>query len=201
MRIGIIGASGMVGSRIAAEALRRGHQVVAGTRGGTPVEGAEALAIDLADTAAVTALADDVDALVVSVSGGRDGTLGTGVIDAHRALLAARPGTRLFVVGGAGALEAAPGVLVKDTEGFPPEYFAEASTFTEVLDLYRAAEGVDWTMLAPSPVIAPGERTGEYVLGTDSPAGESVSAEDFAVAALDELETPAHRNSRFTVAN
>ena len=56
-------------------------------------------------------------------------------------------------------------------------------------------------MLAPSPVIAPGERTGAYVLGTDSPAGESVSAEDFAVAALDELETPAHRNARFTVAN
>jgi putative NADH-flavin reductase len=50
-------------------------------------------------------------------------------------------------------------------------------------------------------VIAPGERTGTYKVGADSPAGGSVSAEDFAVALLDEIEKPAHRRQRFTVAN
>jgi putative NADH-flavin reductase len=41
-------------------------------------------------------------------------------------------------------------------------------------------------------VIAPGERTGAYKTGADSPAGESISAEDYAVALLDEIEKPAH---------
>ena len=44
------------------------------------------------------------------------------------------------------------------------------------------AEGPDWTYLSPSPVIAPGERTGSYRLGLDSPAGDFVSAEDYAAA-------------------
>ena len=70
-----------------------------------------------------------------------------------------------------------------------------------MLDLYRAAEGLDWTMLAPAPVIAPGERTGRYTVELDVPAGDQVSAEDFAVALVDELERPAHRGERFTVAS
>ncbi len=56
-------------------------------------------------------------------------------------------------------------------------------------------------MLSPAPVIAPGERTGKYRLGSNSPIGESVTAEDFAVAIVDELEKPSHTGSRFTVAN
>jgi putative NADH-flavin reductase len=50
-------------------------------------------------------------------------------------------------------------------------------------------------------VIAPGQRTGTYKVGAAAPAGDSVSAEDFAVALLDEIEKPAHRRKRFTVAN
>lgn len=50
-------------------------------------------------------------------------------------------------------------------------------------------------------MLAPGERTGSYVEGIDSPVGESVSAEDLSVAIVDELERGNHRNQRFTVAN
>jgi uncharacterized protein len=50
-------------------------------------------------------------------------------------------------------------------------------------------------------VIAPGQRTGTYTLGEDSPAGTQISAEDFAVALLDEIERPTHHERRFTVAN
>jgi putative NADH-flavin reductase len=49
-------------------------------------------------------------------------------------------------------------------------------------------------------MIAPGERPG-YVLGTDSPAGDSVTTSDFADAIVDELETPAYAGRRFTVAS
>jgi putative NADH-flavin reductase len=56
-------------------------------------------------------------------------------------------------------------------------------------------------MLAPAPEIAPGKRTGAYLVGKDSPVGDIISAEDFAVAVVDELEKPAHSGTRFTVAN
>lgn len=44
-------------------------------------------------------------------------------------------------------------------------------------------------------MIAPGQRTGVYRVGSDSPIGDAISAEDFA-----ELEKPAHTGTRFTVA-
>ena len=50
-------------------------------------------------------------------------------------------------------------------------------------------------------LIAPGQRTGVYRVGSDSPIGDAISAEDFAVAIVDELEKPAHTGTRFTVAN
>lgn len=55
--------------------------------------------------------------------------------------------------------------------------------------------------MAPSPVIAPGKRTGEYMTADDVPAGEGVSTQDFAVALIDEAENPTHRQARFTVAS
>ncbi|MGH3409599.1 MAG: hypothetical protein ACRDRJ_44955 [Streptosporangiaceae bacterium] len=60
---------------------------------------------------------------------------------------------------------------------------------------------MDWTYLSPAPVIQPGERTGGYRVGLDSPAGESISAADYAIALLDEIDQPAHRRQRFTVAS
>jgi putative NADH-flavin reductase len=50
-------------------------------------------------------------------------------------------------------------------------------------------------------VIAPGERTGSYDVGLESPVGDAISIEDYAVALVDEIETPAHVRQRFTVAN
>ena len=53
-------------------------------------------------------------------------------------------------------------------------------------------------------MFAPGERTGRFRLGTDQlltdAAGKSwISMEDYAIALLDELETPRHVRQRFTV--
>lgn len=200
MKITVIGATGMVGQRVVAEALSRGHEVVAGSRRGTPVDVAEALTIDLSDTDVVIAQMAASDATVIAVPPARDGGSHEPTLAAHRALIEARPEGRLLVVGGAGALQVGDTQL-RNTPGFPAEYKPESDTFAAVLDLYRAAEGLDWTMLAPAPVIAPGERTGRYTVELDVPAGDQVSAEDFAVALVDELERPAHRGERFTVAS
>lgn len=201
MKITVIGATGMVGSRIVAEAARRGHDLTAVSRSGAATEGASrTAAMALGDTPAVTAAIDASDATVIAVSPDRSGGSHEPTLQAHRGLIAARPRGRFLVVGGAGSLEV-DGVRLKDTPGFPPAYYNEATTFSTILDLYRASTDLDWTMLSPAPVIAPGERTGTYRVGSDSPIGDTISAEDFAVAIVDELEKPAHAGTRFTVAN
>ena len=199
MKIIVYGATGMVGSQIAEAALARGHEVTAVSRSGADVAGATALVADIADTDIFSALAADADAVVVAVPPDRTGGPAEPMVDAHRRLIAARPDARLLVVGGAGSLLVGDGRLV-DAPGFPDAYKPEAKAFTTVLDDYRASSGLDWTLVSPSPMIAPGERTG-YVLGTDSPVGDSVTTSDFADAIVDELEVPAHKGRRFTVAS
>ena len=111
---------------------------------------------------------------------------------------------RYFVVGGAGSLEVAPGVRLIDTPEFPAIYKAEATKGAEFLELLRKSAGdLDWTFLSPAAMFVPGERTGKFRLGKDqllaTDKGSSISFEDYAIAAVDELEKPAHIGERFTV--
>ncbi|MEJ2365220.1 MAG: NAD(P)H-binding protein [Deltaproteobacteria bacterium] len=201
MKIAVFGGTGMIGSRVVSEASRRGHEVTAISRSNSLPEGAiKSVAMGLNDTPDVVTLIESNDATVISVSPDRSGGSHEPILQAHRDLIAAKPSGRILVVGGAGSLEI-DGVRLKDSPGFPPTYYKEASTFSTILDLYRASKGLKWTMLSPAPMIAPGERTGAYRVGTDNPIGDSISAEDFAVAIVDELEKPAHIGMRFTVAN
>jgi putative NADH-flavin reductase len=200
MKIAVYGATGMVGREIAAEAVARGHEVTAVSRGGADVPGASARAAELGDLATYKQLAGAHDAVVFSVAPPRNGDSHAAFVDAHEAISETLVPARVFVVGGAGATEV-DGVQLKDLPGFPDAYRPEAVSMAEVLEAYNSASGLNWTMLAPAPRIAPGERTGTYRLGVDSPAGDAVSTQDFAVAVLDELEAPKHENRRFTVAN
>ena len=202
MKIAVIGATGMVGSRTVAEAARRGHVVDAYSRSGRTVEGADlSAALDLADTPAVLDVIGRHDVtLIAVVSSHRGENLDQDVAN-HRALIDAAPTGRFVVVGGAGALQADETTRLKDTPDFPEQFRKEAQAFSDVLDLYRDSEGLHWSMLAPAPMIAPGERTGSYRTELDVPAGQSISAEDFAVALVDEAESDAHAGRRFTVAH
>ncbi len=73
------------------------------------------------------------------------------------------------------------------------------------LDFYRNSHGVTWTYMSPPPGrFAPGERLGHYRTGTDWPVVDRegnarISHEDYAVALVDEIESPSHLNARFTV--
>ena len=188
MKINVIGATGMVGREVVAEAAARGHEVVAYSRSGNAVEGA--------------AHAAALDVTIIAVSAGRGCQDPQPVIDAYRALIAAQTAARIIAVGGAGSLNAdEAGTLIKDTPSFPADYYPEANAFATILQEFRNSHGVDWTVVAPSPVIAPGKRTGEYVTADDVPAGEGVSTQDFAIALIDEAENPTHRQARFTVAS
>jgi putative NADH-flavin reductase len=108
------------------------------------------------------------------------------------------------MVGGAGSLEVAPGLQLVDTPDFPAAWKSNALAAREALQIFRAAD-VDWTYVSPAAIIRPGERTGAFRVGTDqlltNEKGESIiSVEDFAVAILDEIETPRFVRRRFTVA-
>uniref|UniRef100_UPI000B10B595 NAD(P)-dependent oxidoreductase n=1 Tax=Actinomadura kijaniata TaxID=46161 RepID=UPI000B10B595 len=113
---------------------------------------------------------------------------------------------RLVVVGGAGSLEVAPGTRLVDTPDFPAIYKNESLAQAELLQVIRAEAGdLDWTYVSPAAEIAPGERTGTFRTGGDrllaDAAGDSrISAEDYAVALVDELEKPQAVGRRITVA-
>lgn len=201
MKIALIGATGFIGSRLLAELAARGHQVTAIVRSPEKVPaqaGVTAAKGDVLDRDGLAALIAGHDAVISSVH--------FSASDPAQLLAAVRQSgvRRYLVVGGAGSLEVAPGVKLFDTPEFPAVYLTEAKKGGAFLDLLKQENGLDWSFLSPSALIAPGERTGKFRLGKDQllvdAAGKSsISAEDYAVALVDELENPAHIRQRFTV--
>lgn len=201
MKILLIGASGMIGVRVADEARNRGHEVTGVTRSGVN----DTVVADAADTSAVARLAAGKDAVVLAIAPPRDGSDATApLLAAGRAVLEGlrKAGVRrLVIVGGAGSLEVAPGVRLVDTPDFPAMYKGEALAQGELLAVVRAEGGdLDWTYISPAAEINPGERTGAYRKGGDQLLGEHISAEDYAVALVDELESGESIGKRITVA-
>ncbi|MBU9370688.1 NAD(P)H-binding protein [Burkholderia multivorans] len=195
LNIALFGATGMIGSRIAAEAARRGHRVTAlSRRPGAPGDGITAKAADLFDPASVAAALPGHDVVASAYGPKQDDA--ANVVAAVKALVegARRAGLkRVVVVGGAGSLEVAPGKQLVDTEGFPAEYKAVALAHRDALDYLKTVDDLDWTFFAPAALIAPGERTGTFRTGTgklivDANGDSRISAEDYAVAFVDALE-------------
>src|SRR5580692_10412922 len=188
LKIALFGATGMVGSRIAAEAAGRGHQVSALARNPARVPAGvanlKAAQADLLDAASVAAAVRGHDVVASAYAPPQD-HLAT-LTDATRALVEgvrAAGLKRLVVVGGAGSLEVAPGKQLVDTEGFPDVYKAVALTHRDAFTFYLTVSDLDWTVFAPAALIAPGERTGVFRTGADTlladASGNSqISAED-----------------------
>ncbi|HYP72222.1 MAG TPA: NAD(P)-dependent oxidoreductase [Variovorax sp.] len=201
MKIALIGATGQVGSRILAEALQRGHQVSAIARHAdtlAPRAGLTPVALDVADSGKLAAALAGQDAAIVSVK--------YSVVDARPILKAIEQAgvPRVLVVGGAGSLQVAPGVDLVDTPEFPAPYKEEALAAREILRLLRAGTALDWTLVSPSALLVPGERTGKFRIGgdqllADAQGNSRISIEDLALALVDELEAPKHSRQRFTV--
>lgn len=206
MKIFLIGASGMVGSRILAEAVARDHVVVAGARDPSKIavhKDVAAVKIDVAESAAMAQYARTADVIVSAVSPRSGGDPVTEAIANGAAVMAAAAAAdkRLMMVGGAGSLNLPDGGAVLDH--VPEIYKSEATGLKAVYTALKTST-LDWTFFAPAAMIAPGARTGKFRLGKDvlitAPGGESkISAEDYAVAMLDELERPSFRKSIMTI--
>lgn len=211
MKIAVFGATGKIGSVIVDEALDRGHRVTAAVRSPQRVKqenpNLQVVQAQVDDQRSVEAAVRGCDAVVNSVGGlGHENTrISIECMEPLREGIKAAGVRRLLVVGTAGTLEVAPGRMRMDQDDFPEVLKGEAQSQLEVQEFLKALpdEDLDWTYFSPPALIEAGERTGKVVLGLDelprNEAGQSyISNEDFAMATIDEIESPAHIRRRFT---
>lgn len=201
MKIAIIGATGRVGSRLTDEALRRGHTVTALSRSASKLPARDGLTAEDVDATDSDALAAALAGHDVVISAVRFQDLGAAQVVEPTMQAGVQ---RLLVVGGAGSLYVSPDTQLIDTPGFPEAYKAEAGAGRDFLKALRTETELDWTLLSPSALFEPGERTGKFRIGGDTLLADAegksrISMEDFAIAMLDEVERPAHSRQRFTV--
>jgi putative NADH-flavin reductase len=206
MKVVLFGASGMIGSRVLKELIQRGHAVKAVVRHPekVQVDGAKVVQGDVIDRNSVAAAAKGSDAAISAYAPPQtDPGL---IVGATRSLLSGlvEAGVRrLIVVGGAGSLEVAPGVQLVDTPEFPQAWAGIALAHRDVLPVLKESD-LEWSYFSPAALIQPGTRTGKFRLGgtrlVANDRGESkISAEDYAVALVDELEKPKYVGQQFTV--
>ena len=207
MHIALYGATGNSGSRILSELLTRGHQVTAIVRDPARLSARPSLTVVPGDVSSVDDIATKIkgaDAVVSAYAPPPDDTdqlveVTQRLIDAVRK--AGVP--RLLIVGGAGSLEVAPGVTVIESGHLPAQWMPIAISHARILDLARKSD-INWTYFSPAGFFVPGERTGKFRLGKDqliaNEQGDSrISLEDYAIALVDELESPKHERERFTI--
>ena len=217
MKIAILGATGFVGAPILAEALSRGgHTITAIVRKPdalSPHEGLTGVAVDIHDEKDLTAALKGHDVVIHAFHPGRAAVLADVYeqsVSGHKSIIAAtrRAGIqRLMCVGGAASLKTSEGVEYIDSSLWNKEFdpYKPAILGTRALYyLLMEAPDLDWVFLAPSEMLRPGERTGRYRVGKDdlligADGKSQISLEDYAVAMMDEVQTPRHHRERFTV--
>jgi uncharacterized protein len=203
----LVGASGMIGSRILNEATSRGHYVIAASRHPEKIAAGpniHPVKLDATDEKAFEAEATHVDVIVLATSprGGGDPLAEAQAVSDAAIATARATHKRLVVVGGAGSLNYPDGRRVVDT--LPEAYRAEALAMRNFLDTLKTSD-INWTFFSPAFSIAPGAHTGKYRVGTttllsDAKGDSRISAEDYADALVSELEKPAHIRAQMTVA-
>lgn len=200
-KIAIIGATGRAGSQLLEEALRRGHSVTAIARNTARIgerAGVVSKPLDVLDSEALIEAITGHDVVISAAH--------FSAVPADKVIAPVKAAgvKRLLVVGGAGSLLLPDNSRVIDSDDFPEEYLAEATAGALFLDVLRNEPELDWTFLSPSAEFVETERTGRFRVGKDhllfDDAGRSwISFADYAIALIDEVETPQFSRARFTV--
>lgn len=219
LRIVVFGASGRVGSRIAVEALARGHSVTGISRDPQRIDiehpGLTKLAGDVMEPTSIVTIVADHDAVVSAIGGNNPDSddpndsfparAGRALVAALRSLGPAAP--RLIAVGGGSTtLESSPGVPIDDPSDIPTgPRGARILGHRVVLELLKTVDEFSWTFASPALQMQPGQRTGTFRTGgsvviRDATGASTISMEDFAIAIVDELENPQHVNAQMTAA-
>lgn len=209
----LIGASGFVGSAILNELLTRGYQVEALVHNPDNVKVENPLLtvkkVDVADTEALAADLKGYDTVISAYNPGwsNPDIYNLTLQNYPRILQAAKEAgvKRLLIVGGAGTLFCAPGLRVVDSGAIPAEIMGGVKSLGEFyLNTLNNEKAIDWVFFSPAGNLEPGEAKGNYRLGkddlvVDGEGNSHITVGDYAKAMVDEFETPAHHQERFTI--
>ena len=163
MHVAHIGATGKVGSKILEELLRRGHTVTAISRHPEKLTSEREVRLasgDITDPDQLASVLKGHDAVVTSAT-----FVPGSSTEAGRCRDPQSGVKRWIAVGGAGSLEIAPGKLVKDSPGIPPEWMPAINEGSRHAEPAAWEPHLDWTFFSPAALIGPGERTGKFRLG------------------------------------
>ena len=206
----VFGGTGYTGGNIVREAASRGHHVIAVSRS----EPAEPIDGVTYETGAAEALAPRLipgaDVVVATLS--PRGDMAGRLVGIYRELvgLCAEAGTRYLQIGGFSSLRPAPNAP-RFAEGEIPEQFRDEALegdATRAMLVEEATSDLDWLFVSPAGSYgawAAGERTGEYRVGdevalSDEDGESAISGADFALAVIDEIDTPAHHRTHIGIA-
>lgn len=215
MKIGIIGATGMAGQEIYREAVTRGEDTSAIVR-----DGAKARQMFGANAQIIEKDAFDLSAADLAGFDAIVDAFGTSPeqADSHndlvRQLVAAAPSSSpdsprlLFILGAGSLINPATGKLaLEDIKNIPgsEHWIAIPIAALAQLEYLRTVDTAEWVGISPQMTFAPGPATvprlGTDTLLTAADGTSRTSSGTMAVAVLDELQKPAHRNMRFTVSD
>lgn len=213
-RITIVGGTGYAGSAVAREAASRGHEVVSYSRSlpaaADRVDGVTYETGSLVDPEVRARAVEGAEVVVSTLSprGELDGRIVE--VDRELATLAGEKGARFLVVGGFSSLRPAEGApRFAEGDDIPPQFASEAKQMNEVLsELDETPASLDWVFFSPAQQFGsyvPGEALGRYRVGgdvvfVDADGISAISGADFALAIVDEIDTPAHHRAHVSIA-
>lgn len=206
MRIAVIGAAGKSGGLVAAEALSRGHEVVALARRPEAVTSRdERLTIKAADVLDQNSLAgvfDRVNAVISTVGIGTSKEPTEVYSKGVANIIAAAPPAPIAVI------SASPAGPPADHSGFQRRVvvpilwrFVAGASYADMrrMEAILADSDADWISLRPPRLLdKPGK--GSYQLGP-KPNGNSIRYADLATALIDVLDKPELYRSALYVSN
>ena len=211
-RITVLGGSGYAGAAIVAEAAKRGHEVTAVSRSvpEQTVAGVEYVAGSAQDASVLGEVLPERDVVIIALSPRGDMAGKMEGITEDVATWLSGTETRLGYIGGASSLRTeagGPTVWEVSKDQMPDDVRPEVETGMWAYDFFQnAPEALDWFFVSPPENFGSWLSTpskGSYTLGgdvllRDEDGNSVISANDLALAILDEIETPKHHRARFT---
>lgn len=211
-KIAIIGATGFVGKAITSEALSRSYEVTAIVRDVTSLVHSDNLvpvACDVTDTEKLITVLRGFETVISAYNPGwKKPRIYEETLAGYRSIILAAEEARvkrLLIVGGAGTLYVADGVMLMETGAIPDNIMPGVKSLARVYtDMLPKVTDLDWVFFSPAGKFIGGSRTGNYRLGRDNivlnvKGNSEISVEDYAKAMIDEAETPQHHRERFTI--
>ena len=206
MKIAVVAANGKAGRAIVEEAVNRGLDVTAITRGENKSAATKSISKDI-----LSLTKDDLkdfDVVIDCFGAWKPEELSNHTkTSQHLCDLLSGTETRLLIVGGAGSLftNKEHTAQLLGAPDFPDSFKPLAQAQANELFALRKRKDVKWTFVSPAADFqANGERTGKYILAgeefTLNSKGESViSYADYAVAMVDEAVSGGHIRQRISV--